>query len=90
MNGLRVGFIGLGKMGGGMAGRLVDAGFVLAVHDERRQAGAAILDKGARWAESPREVAAASDVACISLHGRAEFAPNGSPDPPQLLRRQLC
>jgi 3-hydroxyisobutyrate dehydrogenase len=72
MSKLRVGFIGLGKMGGGMAGRLADAGFPLTAHDVRREAAAQVLDKGARWAGSPREVAEASDIVCTSLPGPKE------------------
>src|SRR5829696_6611669 len=72
MSSLRVGFIGLGKMGGGMAARLADAGFPLTVHDVRREAAAQVLDKGARWAASPREVAEASDIVCTSLPGPKE------------------
>ncbi|MGH6945821.1 MAG: NAD(P)-binding domain-containing protein, partial [Kiloniellales bacterium] len=33
-----LGFIGLGKMGGPLAGRLLDAGYALAVHDSSREA----------------------------------------------------
>lgn len=59
-------------MGGGMAGRLADAGFPLVVRDVDRQSGAALLDKGARWAASPREVAESSDIVCTSLPGPRE------------------
>jgi 3-hydroxyisobutyrate dehydrogenase-like beta-hydroxyacid dehydrogenase len=72
MNGLRVGFIGLGRMGGAMAARLADAGAVLTVHDKRREATAAILHEGAHWADSPREVAAATNIVCTSLPGPEE------------------
>jgi 3-hydroxyisobutyrate dehydrogenase len=72
MGGLRVGFIGLGNMGGGMAGRLAGAGLALTVHDVRRDVGAAILEKGAQWAASPSEVAAESDIVCTSLPGPTE------------------
>jgi len=55
---MRVGFIGLGNVGGPMAGFVLGAGFSLVVHDLRREAAAALLERGAAWADSPREVAA--------------------------------
>jgi 3-hydroxyisobutyrate dehydrogenase-like beta-hydroxyacid dehydrogenase len=53
-----IGFIGLGNMGAPMAGRLLDAGYGLIVHDLRRAAAAPLLARGARWAGSPSGVAA--------------------------------
>ena len=38
-----VGFIGLGNMGAPMAGRLLDAGHTLVVHDAREAAAAPLL-----------------------------------------------
>jgi peroxiredoxin len=57
---MRIGFIGLGNMGGPMAGRLLDAGYGLIVHDVRQAAAAPLLARGARWAGSPAGVAAAA------------------------------
>jgi len=54
------GFIGLGNMGAPMAGRLLDAGYGLIVHDVRQAAAGPILARGARWAGSPADVAAAA------------------------------
>lgn len=68
-SGLRIGFIGLGKMGSPMAQRLLDAGFSLVVRDVRREAAETLLESGAQWADSPREVAENSDVVCTSLPG---------------------
>jgi 3-hydroxyisobutyrate dehydrogenase len=64
---MRVGFIGLGTMGGKMAASLQRAGVSLVVHDARREAAAAHLEAGAQWADTPREVAQASDVVFTSL-----------------------
>lgn len=64
---MRVGFIGLGTMGRGMAANLQKADHPLVVHDVRREAAAPYLEKGATWADTPREVAAASDVVFTSL-----------------------
>ena len=55
-----IGFIGLGNMGAPMAGRLLDAGYGLIVHDVRQAAAGPLLARGARWAGSPADVAAAA------------------------------
>lgn len=62
-----VGFIGLGNMGSGMTRNLQAAGFPLVVTDLRRESADALIAGGARWAASPREVAAASDVVITML-----------------------
>ena len=62
-----VGFVGLGTMGGRMAGNLQKAGFKLVVHDLHRQAASHHLNAGAVWAETPRALAAQSDVIFSSL-----------------------
>jgi len=62
-----VGFIGLGTMGGRMAGNLQKAGFRLIVHDLHRQAASHHLADGAAWAETPRALAQAADVILTSL-----------------------
>jgi 3-hydroxyisobutyrate dehydrogenase len=64
---MKVGFIGLGTMGRHMAANLQKAGHELVVHDVRREAGEAHVNAGARWADSPRAVAEASDVVFTSL-----------------------
>ena len=57
-----VGWIGTGVMGASMAGHLLDAGFPLTVSTRSRDKAADLEARGARWADSPAEVAAASDV----------------------------
>jgi len=57
-----IGFIGLGNMGAPMAGRLLDGGYALVLHDVRRQAAEPLLARGATWAASPAEVAAAAQT----------------------------
>lgn len=52
-----------------MARRLMDAGHHLAVHDLRQEAAASLVADGARWAASPRELAASSDVVFTVLPG---------------------
>ena len=56
-----VGYIGLGAMGGAMAGRLVEGGFDLQVFDLSADAIAAVVAKGATAAASGAELAAACD-----------------------------
>ena len=69
---MHVGFIGTGTMGNPMAGCLIQAGHQLVVHDLRREATINLCELGARWADSPREVAEGSQVVFTSLPGPAE------------------
>jgi 3-hydroxyisobutyrate dehydrogenase len=70
---MRVGFIGLGNMGEPLAGFVLSARYSLVVHDVRREAAAALLARGAVWADSPRDVAAQCDVVCICVPGPPEM-----------------
>jgi 3-hydroxyisobutyrate dehydrogenase-like beta-hydroxyacid dehydrogenase len=56
-----LGFVGLGVMGSEMVLRLLEKGHTLTGYNRTRSKAARLLDKGMRWAGSPREVAAASD-----------------------------
>jgi 2-hydroxy-3-oxopropionate reductase len=58
----RIGFIGLGRMGKPMALNLLNKGFSLTVHSRSRAPVDALAAAGASAADSPAEVAAASDV----------------------------
>jgi 3-hydroxyisobutyrate dehydrogenase-like beta-hydroxyacid dehydrogenase len=51
-----LGFIGVGRMGGPMAGRLLDAGHKLTIFDANRAAMAALVGCGAVAAGSAREL----------------------------------
>lgn len=62
-----LGFVGLGRMGAPMAGRLMDAGHELAVYDRAEDAMAPLLARGARRCASPAEVASAAEVVLASL-----------------------
>ena len=62
-----IGFIGLGKMGVPMSGRLLDAGYTLTVHDVDRKACETLAARGAKVAQSPAEVASAVDTVLLSL-----------------------
>jgi 3-hydroxyisobutyrate dehydrogenase len=59
---LRIGFIGLGIMGSGMARRVAGAGFPLTVYNRHPERAAAFAQFGARTAATPREAAVGSDI----------------------------
>jgi 3-hydroxyisobutyrate dehydrogenase-like beta-hydroxyacid dehydrogenase len=57
-----VGYVGLGVMGRSIVRRLLAAGHRVAVWNRTREKAEALLAEGARWADSPREVAAAGEL----------------------------
>jgi 3-hydroxyisobutyrate dehydrogenase len=57
-----VAFIGLGRMGHGMAGRYLDAGFSVAVWNRSKAKANDLIAHGARWANSPAEAADGADA----------------------------
>lgn len=61
-NKTRIGWIGAGVMGSSMCGHLIDAGFSATVYSRTRAKAQRLLEKGANWADTPREVAEQSDV----------------------------
>jgi 3-hydroxyisobutyrate dehydrogenase len=63
----RVGVIGLGTMGGGIADRLLDRGVRLTVHNRTAAKAAPFAERGAAVATGPAELAAAVDVVLLSL-----------------------
>ncbi|MCI0823443.1 MAG: NAD(P)-binding domain-containing protein, partial [Chloroflexi bacterium] len=69
---MKVGFIGLGTMGGSMAYNTLQGGHELVVHDIRRESATRHLEAGATWADSPREVAEACEIVFTSLPGPTE------------------
>jgi 2-hydroxymethylglutarate dehydrogenase len=64
---VRIGFVGVGHMGNPMAANLLAAGHSLTVCDLVASAAASLVDEGAAWADSPAEVARASEVVFLSL-----------------------
>ena len=58
----RVGWIGTGVMGHSMCGHLLTAGYAVTLYNRTQAKAAELIERDARWAESPRDVAAASDV----------------------------
>ncbi len=71
---MHVGFIGLGNVGGKLAGSLLRNGFDLTVRDLDPQAAQPFLDQGARWADSPQKLAEAVDVVITCLPSPAASA----------------
>ncbi len=69
---MRIGFIGLGNMGGPMALNLLKAGHTLIVSDVRREAAAPHLERGAKWADRPGALARESELILTSLPGPKE------------------
>jgi len=64
---MRYGYIGLGHLGGHLAASLRRAGYPLTVHDLDRSLADRHFALGARWADSPREVAENSDAVFTCL-----------------------
>lgn len=62
-----LGFIGVGRMGGPMAGRLLDAGHPLMICDQNDKAVAPLLARGAQRAATPAAVASAVETILVSL-----------------------
>ncbi|QDU29167.1 2-hydroxy-3-oxopropionate reductase [Anatilimnocola aggregata] len=58
----RLGWIGTGVMGSSMCSHLIARGFQMTVSTRSRSKAQPLLDRGATWASTPRDVAARSDV----------------------------
>lgn len=58
----KIGWIGTGVMGSSMLGHLIDAGFEATVYTRSKPKADGVIGKGAKWADSPKAVAEASDV----------------------------
>src|SRR5207253_2557403 len=69
---MRIGFIGLGNMGGPMAQNLMKAGHALVVHDTRSEMMKPHLERGAKGADSPRGAAQGAELILTSLPGPPE------------------
>jgi 3-hydroxyisobutyrate dehydrogenase len=64
----RIGWIGTGVMGRSMCGHLLAAGYKVTLFNRTKEKASELIEKGAQWAESPRDVGAVSDVV-ISIVG---------------------
>lgn len=79
---MEIGFIGIGQMGRHMSQRLLDAGYDLAVNDLRKEAAQHLLEKGAKWMDTPKSVAESCQFVLSSLPGPPEveelvYGPSG-------------
>ena len=66
---MKIGFIGLGHIGGVMAKNLLKDGYDMIIHDLNRAAGEEMISEGAEWAETPKAIAEAADTIITSLPG---------------------
>ena len=87
-----IGFIGTGVMGASIVSHLLGAGYTVNVYSRTKSKADALLEKGAIWKDSPKEVAQSSDVIMTMLgyptdvedvyfnksYGITEFAKEGS------------
>jgi 3-hydroxyisobutyrate dehydrogenase len=64
---MKVGFIGLGNVGGKLAGSLLRNGFDTTVRDLDKDVAQRFLDQGAHWADSPKEMAEKCDLVITCL-----------------------
>jgi len=67
MSGQHLGFVGVGRMGGPMVGRLLDAGHELTIFDTSQAALKPLVARGAHRAASPKDVASAAEIVMTSL-----------------------
>ena len=71
---MKIGFIGLGNVGGTLAGSLLRNGFDLTVRDLDRDAAQPFLAAGAHWGENPGQMMRAADVVITCLPSPAASA----------------
>jgi 3-hydroxyisobutyrate dehydrogenase-like beta-hydroxyacid dehydrogenase len=63
----KIGFVGLGHMGGNMAARFLDAGYTVYGESRDRREAQDLVHEGLSWRETPRDVAESADVLFTSL-----------------------
>ena len=63
----RIAWIGTGVMGAAMCGHLIDRGHDVNVFNRSRDRAAALLERGARWSDTPAAAAADADVVFTSV-----------------------
>jgi 3-hydroxyisobutyrate dehydrogenase-like beta-hydroxyacid dehydrogenase len=63
----KIGFVGLGHMGGNMAARFLAAGYTVYGESRDRQDADDLVHEGLQWRDTPREVAEAVDVLITSV-----------------------
>ena len=75
---MKIGFVGLGTMGAGMALNLIKTSNEVWVHDLRKESAQRHVAAGAMWADSIAELGAACDVVFTSVPGPAEMQAVGA------------
>src|ERR1019366_1817873 len=70
----KLGFMGLGVMGGNMVARLLEKGHAVTGYNRTRSKAQWLIDKGMKFADSPKAVAAASDVTFTMVTNAAALA----------------
>lgn len=71
---MKIGFIGLGNVGGKLAGSLIRNGFDVTVRDLDKSVAEPFLQKGASWADSPKAMAESCDMIITCLPSPAACA----------------
>lgn len=71
---MKVGFIGLGRMGAAAAANIVRGGHELLVHDLDRRRGDSLVSAGATWSDSPAEMTTLADVVFTMVPGPNQIA----------------
>ena len=71
---MKIGFIGLGNVGGKLAGSLLRNGFDLTVRDLNQEISRPFLDNGAKWGESPKQIAETVELVITCLPNPAASA----------------
>ena len=69
----KIGVIGLGNMGGAVARNIQRANFPLYVHDIRKDVGKKLIEKGAIWKNSPKELMDEVDIVVSMVFGPKEI-----------------
>ena len=69
---MKIGMIGTGNMGNPMAVHLIEAGHQLTVHDLRQETANNLLELGAQWSSTPKNVAPGNEIIFTSLPGPRE------------------
>ena len=71
---MKIGFIGLGNVGGKLAGSLIRNGHDVTVRDLDKKIAQPFLDQGAAWADSPTDMASSCDAVITCLPSPAASA----------------
>ena len=69
----KIGVIGLGNMGSAVARNIQRANFPLYVHDIRKDVGKKLIEKGAIWKNSPKELMDDVDIVVSMVFGPKEI-----------------